>query len=59
MRRGRQKRCTRVLIESSDEKRQWCTVGVSENIITASFTALIDSIEYKLLKCPGSVKLGQ
>lgn len=52
------KAVTRVLIESSDEKRQWCTVGVSENIITASFTALIDSIEYKLLKCPGSVKLG-
>ncbi|MCX8064174.1 MAG: citramalate synthase [Candidatus Hydrogenedentes bacterium] len=46
------KAVTRVLIESSDENRQWCTVGVSENIITASFTALIDSIEYKLLKCP-------
>ncbi|MCA1902585.1 MAG: citramalate synthase [Candidatus Hydrogenedens sp.] len=41
---------TRVLIESSDETQQWCTVGVSENIITASFTALIDSIEYKLYK---------
>jgi len=42
---------TRVLIESSDENQQWCTVGVSENIITASFTALIDSIYYKLYKC--------
>ncbi len=41
---------TRVLIESSDEKQQWCTVGVSENIITASFQALIDSIYYKLYK---------
>lgn len=41
---------TRVLIESSDENQQWCTVGVSENIITASFTALIDSIYYKLYK---------
>jgi len=41
---------TRVLIESSDEKQQWGTVGVSENIITASFTALIDSIYYKLYK---------
>lgn len=49
------KAVTRVLIESSDENRQWCTVGVSENIITASFTALIDSIEYKLLKCPTSL----
>ncbi len=49
------KAVTRVLIESSDETRQWCTVGVSENIITASFNALIDSIEYKLLKCPGNV----
>ncbi|MGC8737531.1 MAG: citramalate synthase [Candidatus Hydrogenedens sp.] len=41
---------TRVLIESSDEKQQWGTVGVSENIITASFIALIDSIYYKLYK---------
>lgn len=40
---------TRVLIESSDKSTSWNTVGVSENIITASFHALIDSIEYKLL----------
>lgn len=41
---------TRVLIESSDESGSWNTVGVSENIITASYLALLDSIEYKLLK---------
>ncbi|MDD4907466.1 MAG: citramalate synthase [Candidatus Omnitrophica bacterium] len=40
----------RVLIESQDEKDTWATVGVSENIIEASWLALVDSIEYKLLK---------
>ncbi|MDP2168119.1 MAG: citramalate synthase, partial [Thermodesulfovibrionales bacterium] len=40
----------RVLIESGDEKDKWGTVGVSENIIEASYQALLDSIEYKLLK---------
>ncbi len=40
----------RVLIESSDGKESWITVGVSTNIIEASFRALIDSIEYKLYK---------
>ncbi|MCX8026959.1 MAG: citramalate synthase [Thermodesulfovibrionales bacterium] len=40
----------RVLIESGDEKSRWGTVGVSENIIEASWQALVDSIEYKLLK---------
>ncbi len=40
----------RVLIESGDDKRKWNTVGVSENIIEASWQALVDSIEYKLLK---------
>lgn len=40
---------TRVLIESSDGKRNWNTVGVSENIIEASWRALVDSIDYKLL----------
>jgi len=40
---------TRVLIESSDGKRTWGTVGVSENIIEASWRALVDSIDYKLL----------
>ena len=40
---------TRVLIESSDGKAQWGTVGVSENIIEASWQALLDSVEHKLL----------
>ena len=39
----------RVLIESGDHKAKWGTVGVSENIIEASWQALADSIEYKLL----------
>lgn len=41
---------TRVLIESSDKEDRWGTVGVSPNIIEASWEALLDSIEYKLLK---------
>ena len=43
---------TRVLIESQDRKtqRRWATIGVSENIVDASFQALIDSVTYKLLK---------
>ncbi len=41
---------TRVLIESGDGKSEWGTVGVSENIIQASWQALVDSIDYKLLK---------
>ena len=40
----------RVLIESQDNTDSWTTVGVHENIIEASWEALIDSIEYKLLK---------
>jgi len=40
----------RVLIESQDGTDSWTTVGVDENIIQASWEALIDSIEYKLLK---------
>jgi len=39
-----------VLIESQDATDSWVTIGVSENIIEASWKALIDSIEYKLLK---------
>lgn len=41
---------TRVLIESSDGKSVWGTVGVSPNIIEASWEALLDSVEYKLFK---------
>jgi 2-isopropylmalate synthase len=40
----------RVLIQSQDETDTWSTIGVSENIIEASWQALVDSIEYKLLK---------
>ena len=40
----------RVLIQSQDEKDSWDTIGVSENIIEASWQALVDSVEYKLLK---------
>jgi len=40
---------TRVLIESGDGKKNWGTIGVSENIIEASWQALVDSIEYGLL----------
>jgi 2-isopropylmalate synthase len=42
---------TRVLIESGDSTGDtWFTVGVSENIVDASFEALNDSIVYKLLR---------
>jgi 2-isopropylmalate synthase len=40
----------RVLIESQDQHGSWTTVGVHENVIEASWEALVDSIEYKLLK---------
>lgn len=40
---------TRVIIESRDEKNIFTTVGVSDDIIEASFKALVDAIEYKLL----------
>ncbi|UCG39028.1 MAG: citramalate synthase [bacterium] len=41
---------TRVIIESGDGEEKWSTVGVSDNIIEASWQALVDSIEYKLLR---------
>ena len=51
---------TRVLIESTDKSGiSWFTVGVSPNIIEASFKALIDSLDYKLFKekAPANIKL--
>jgi len=39
---------TRVLLESKDSEREWGTIGVSENIIEASWEALVDSLEYSL-----------
>jgi 2-isopropylmalate synthase len=41
---------TRVLIESTDGKDEWGTVGADENIIEASLQALVDSLEYRLMK---------
>ncbi len=40
----------RVLIESGDKDDRWGTVGVSENVIDASYHALVDAFQYKLLK---------
>jgi 2-isopropylmalate synthase len=39
-----------VKIESRDSREIWSTIGVSENIIEASWQALVDSVQYKLLK---------
>ncbi len=44
---------TRVLIETSDREETWNTVGVSENLITASYVALLDSFEFFLLRRKG------
>jgi 2-isopropylmalate synthase len=41
---------TRVLIESGDKDSRWGTVGVSDNIIDASYHALVDALLYKLVK---------
>lgn len=40
----------RVLIECGDDQQKWGTVGLSQNIIQASYQALVDAIDYKLLK---------
>jgi len=40
---------TRVLLDSTDGTREWTTIGVSENIIEASWQALVDSLVYGLL----------
>ena len=45
----------RVVIESRDEDDIWSTVGVSENIIEASWLALVDSVEFKLFKDEGGL----
>jgi 2-isopropylmalate synthase len=46
----------RVVIESRDLNDVWTTVGVSENIIEASWLALVDSVEYKLYKDDGGLE---
>ncbi len=40
----------RVIIESSDGENNWTTVGISHDVINASFIALVDSFEYKLMR---------
>jgi 2-isopropylmalate synthase len=50
---------TQVLIESSDGEDTWGTVGVSGNIIEASWEALVDSVEYKLFKEESGTKRGR
>ena len=47
----------RVVIESADKHGVWSTVGVSENIIEASWLALVDAVEYKLFKDEGELGL--
>jgi 2-isopropylmalate synthase len=44
------KAVVRVLIESGDQNDHWTTVGVSQNVIEASWQALVDSIDFKLYK---------
>jgi 2-isopropylmalate synthase len=46
----------RVLIQSGDGEHQWGTVGVSHNIIEASWQALVDSIRYKLWRSRGVIR---
>jgi len=54
---------TRVLLDSSDGEREWGTIGVSENIIEASWEALVESLEYafqpRKAPAPGSQPAGQ
>ena len=40
----------RVLIESTDGHTSWTTIGVSTDIIDASWCALVDAVEYKLMR---------
>ncbi len=49
----------RVLMESGDGRDTWATVGVSNDIIEASLTALVDAIEYKLMKLDAARAAGE
>ena len=40
----------KVLLDTKDEEEVWGTIGVSENVIEASWLALVDSLQYKLSK---------
>ena len=44
---------TRVLLDASDGEESWGSIGVSENIIEASWEALVDSIEFGMLRGRG------
>ena len=46
---------TRVLLDSADGEREWGTIGVSENIIEASWEALVDSLEYAFQPARASI----
>jgi hypothetical protein len=48
-----------VLIESTDGARQWGTVGLSSNVVEASWQALVDSIEFKLHKDNVKPRIGR
>jgi len=50
---------TRVLLDTTDGDRSWSTIGVSENIIEASWQALSDSIVYGLLHNTGADQDGE
>ena len=50
---------TRVLIETSDGEKSWGTVGVSENIIEASWEALVDAVDYGLTHPPHECEHGE
>jgi len=50
---------TRVLLDSADEERSWSTIGVSENIIEASWAALCDSIVHGLLAAEAAEPSGE
>jgi 2-isopropylmalate synthase len=50
---------TRVLLDASDGERSWGSIGVSENIIEASWQALVDSIEYGMLHGPSVGAAGE
>jgi 2-isopropylmalate synthase len=49
---------TRVILDSADSEREWGTIGVSENIIEASWQALVDSLEYAFQPRPAQAVHG-
>jgi 2-isopropylmalate synthase len=49
---------TRVILDSADSGREWGTIGVSENIIEASWQALVDSLEYAFQPRPARAAHG-